>query len=81
MNQKAGLEIILKRCKNAKYVTGRTISMIAISMITNQNWVNKHLHAILKIFLDINISIGSLGVKNAVLLRKTLVKKDLKVYT
>ena len=81
MNQKAGLEIILKSCKNAKYVTGRTISMITISMITNQNWVNKHLHAILKIFSDINISIGSLGVKNAVLLRKTLVKKDLKVYT
>ena len=81
MNQKAGLEITLKRCKNAKYVTGRTISMIAISMITNQNWVNKHLHAILKIFSDIIILIGSFGVKNAVLLRKTLVKKYLKVYT
>ena len=81
MNQKAGLEIILKRCKNTKYVTGRTISMIAISMITNQNWVNKHLHAILKIFSDIIILIGSFGVKNAVLLRKTLVKKYLKVYT
>ena len=37
MNQKAGFEIILKRCDHVTYATVRTISMVVISMITNQN--------------------------------------------
>ena len=41
MNEKAVLEIILKICEHMTYVTVRTISMITIGIITNQNWVNK----------------------------------------
>ena len=37
MNQKAGFEIIVKKCKHVTYITIKTISMITISMITNQN--------------------------------------------
>ena len=35
MNEKAGFEIILKRCKHMTYLTVRTISMIAISVVNN----------------------------------------------
>lgn len=37
MNGKADFEIILKRCKHMKHVTAWTISIITISMVTNQN--------------------------------------------
>ena len=37
MNQKAGFEVVLRRCEHVIYVTVRTISMITISMITKQN--------------------------------------------
>ena len=37
MNGKTDFEIILKRCKHMKHVTARTISIITISMVTNQN--------------------------------------------
>ena len=37
MSEKADFEIILRRCKHVTYVTVRTISMITIGMITNQN--------------------------------------------
>ena len=35
MNEKAGFEIILKRCEHVTYGTARTTSMIIISMIIN----------------------------------------------
>ena len=35
MNEKAGFEIILKRCEHVTYGTVRTTSMIIISMIIN----------------------------------------------
>ena len=43
MKEKAGLEIILKKCEHVTYVKERTISMITISVITNQNWINEYL--------------------------------------
>ena len=43
MNEKAGFKIISKICEQMTYVTVRTISMIIISMITNQYWVNEYL--------------------------------------
>ena len=43
MNEKAVFEIRLTRCEHVTYLKVRTISMITISMITNQNWVNKRL--------------------------------------
>ena len=88
MNQKAGFEIILKRCDHVTYVTVRKIIMVVISMITNQNWVNKyllHYSLFLKFFRDINILNGSLGVQNVLPFIKILLSwkkrtKDVKVY-
>ena len=40
MNEKAGFEIILKRWEHVTYATVRSISMIIISMIINQNFGN-----------------------------------------
>ena len=37
MDEKAGFEIILRRCEHVTYLTVRTISIITISIITNQN--------------------------------------------
>ena len=37
MDEKAGFEIILRRCEHVTYVTVTTISIITISIITNQN--------------------------------------------
>ena len=44
MNEKADFEVIFKRCcKYVTYVTIRTTSLITISIITNQDWVNQYL--------------------------------------
>ena len=40
MNEKAGFEIILKKGEHVRYATARSISMIKISMIINQNFGN-----------------------------------------
>ena len=40
MNEKADFEVILKRWEHVTYATVRTISMIIISMIINQNFTN-----------------------------------------
>ena len=40
MNEKADFEIILKRWEHVAYATVRTITMIIISMIINQNFTN-----------------------------------------
>ena len=42
MDERAGFEIIIKRCEYMTCVTVRTINMITISMRTNQNWVDKY---------------------------------------
>ena len=40
MNEKAWFEIILKKWERVRYTTARSISMIKISMIINQNFGN-----------------------------------------